>query len=99
LRTKVNLKDGSVRDVDALVALRIDDSNTVVYANAFTPISAPPIAPVEMSAEDAAAPPVDPVAADDAFIYESPEIYDDSWQPYLDADLDVDLAFLVGLGI
>jgi hypothetical protein len=81
------------------LALRIDDLNTIVYANTFTPTSGPPIAPVEMSAEDAAAPSVDPVAADDAFIYESPEIYDDSWQPYLDADLDVDLAFLVGLGI
>jgi hypothetical protein len=95
----VNLKDGSLRDVDCLLALRIDDLNTVVYANAFTPTSGPPIAPVEMSAEDAAAPSVDPVAADDAFIYESPEIYDDSWQPYLDAEFDADMAFLLGLGI
>jgi hypothetical protein len=98
----VNLKDGSLCDVDALSALRIDDSNTIVYASTFTPTSGPPIAPVEMSAdsEDAAAPSVDPVL-DDAFSFESLEVIDavDSWLPYIDADLDADMAFLLGLGI
>jgi hypothetical protein len=96
----VNLKDGSLRDVDCLLALRIDDLNTIVYANTFTPTSGPPIAPVEMSANDAAAPPVDPVL-DDAFSFESLEVIDtvDSWLPYIDADLDADMAFLLGLGI
>ena len=96
--------DGSLREVDYLMTLRIKEAGRMIFINTFTPRTGLPIAPVEVTALAALAAnpaastePTPPPSSGASSNLEVPEIVD--WEPHLDADLDVDMAFFVGLGI
>eukprot|EP00037_Helgoeca_nana_P012812 m.116971 g.116971 ORF g.116971 m.116971 type:complete len:443 (-) comp21665_c0_seq2:182-1510(-) len=108
-QTQVNQRDGTVCAVDALMAMRIAACGTLYYVHTFT--ARPPIASVELTAHAALsgagagavhrAPPGLPLEPTVPPPFDvGPEIVDwPGWEPYLGADVDTDMAFLLGLGI